>query len=349
MSVETTTDRSPFRDILSGAAIYSLAVIAQRIASILLLPLYTRYLSRHDYGVLEMLDLLLNIISLLVMGRLGQALFYFYYHAEDEHQRRQYVTSALLGACLLGMITAVVGIIFAAPIGRLLFGMPGHTALVVISVLGWSISLPVEIGYCYLRVCDRASTYVTASICRLVGIVALNVLFLVVLGLGVSSLLWSSLITGGCLAAYMTWMILRTYPPSFEAAAFFRMIRYCVPLGISAVGEVTLSLGDRAFLRRSVSLADLGLYGLAYKLGMLVMFVITPFFTYWNAKMVGIVRRPDGEYLYARVCTYILLVLTVVVLLLTLFIDPLLWVMVVPSFRGAGAFAPWVGLAYLLR
>ena len=70
-------------------------------------------------------------------------------------------------------------------------------------------------------------------------------------------------------------------------------LRY--PPGCRRAGEFVLHFGDRVFLRGAVSLADLGLYGLAYKLGMVVLYLSTPFFTYWNAQMVGIVRRPAGS------------------------------------------------------
>jgi O-antigen/teichoic acid export membrane protein len=103
------------------------------------------------------------------------------------------------------------------------------------------------------------------------------------------------------------------------------------------------------FLSKTVSLSDLGIYGLAYKLGMVVPFVTAPFFTYWNSQMVGIVKQPQGEYTYARMATYLLLILVVVSLLLTVFADPLLMFLVAPEFRGAAVLIPWIALAYLIR
>lgn len=344
-----TAERSLFGSLLRSTGLYFLVMVAQRGMSILLLPLYTRFLSRTDYGVMELLDLTINIASLLVSVRLGQSLNYFFHVTEEGAERGRYVTTALFGTTLLSVLTGVAGVGLAVPISRLVFDTPQYASLIRLAFLNFAATLPAEVGFGYLRVCNRVRTFAAVSLCRLVADVTLNIAFLVGLGLGVASLLWSSLIGGCILSIYFARTILADYRPSLDMTALVRMARYGIPLGISSLGETVLHFGDRLFLRGAVSLADLGLYGLAYKLGMVVPYVSTPFFTYWNAQMVGIVRRPDGEYVYARMATYLLLLLSSLVVLLTVFIDPVLNVMVEPSFYGAARFVPPIALAYLIR
>ena len=45
------------RTIIKHSAVYGSAVLLTRAVGFLLLPLYTRYLSLEDYGVIELLDL----------------------------------------------------------------------------------------------------------------------------------------------------------------------------------------------------------------------------------------------------------------------------------------------------
>ena len=47
-----TAPPSTLRRIISGTSVYSIAIIAGRLNSILLLPIYTRYLSATEYGTL---------------------------------------------------------------------------------------------------------------------------------------------------------------------------------------------------------------------------------------------------------------------------------------------------------
>ncbi|MBV9744295.1 MAG: lipopolysaccharide biosynthesis protein, partial [Acidobacteriia bacterium] len=55
-----------FHDLLKKTSTYSIATIAGRALSVLLLPIYTRFLTPADYGVMELLDITVNLVSLLL-------------------------------------------------------------------------------------------------------------------------------------------------------------------------------------------------------------------------------------------------------------------------------------------
>ena len=340
---------SPFRSLFRSMGLYTLAMVMQRSASILLLPLYTRYLSRADYGLMELLDLVPSIAGLLVGLRISQALFYFYHHAPGELERGRCVTTAFAGATLIGVVVGGAGMAYASPISRLLLGSPEHSYYIRVIFLSFAASLPVEVGFCYLRVLDRARTFAAVSLWRLAASVALNILFLMVFGMRVSAMLWSSAITTSCLFAWFAWVVFGIKAAAPSLSLFLRLARYSLPLAVASFAEFVLHFGDRLFLKSYVSLADLGVYGLAYKLGMIVPYAITPFFAYWNAQMVGIVAQPGGEQIYARMGTYLLLALTGMTLVLTVFASPLVSILAGPEFQGAALFIPWIALAYLIR
>ena len=65
------------QNLLKSTGLYSIAVFAGRMASFILLPIYTRYLSPADYGVMELLDLTGSVLTILIGMRFGQSLFYF--------------------------------------------------------------------------------------------------------------------------------------------------------------------------------------------------------------------------------------------------------------------------------
>jgi O-antigen/teichoic acid export membrane protein len=358
--------RSPFGEMFRSAGFYALFTIVSRSASLLLLPIYTRLLSPREYGILELLDTVYSVVSVLVGMRLSQSLFYYYHTAKDEAERARYVTTALVGAVVLGALAASVGYTLASPIsvwvfpnvepgtehlaaGPTLVDPANYAPLVRISFLNLATAFPAELGFGYLRVRNRARFFAAASLIRLVSNVVMNVVFLAVFGLGPAALLLSSVLNSAALAVCFAYVILSENRVSLDWGTFRRLAFYSLPLAIGAVGEMILNFGDRAFLRKAVSLGDLGIYSLAYKLGTMTHHFVAPFFIYWDAQMVRIVQRPHGEYIYARISTYFLLAVTAIVLLLTAFADPLLTVAAAPEFRGAAAYVPGIALAYLLR
>ena len=74
----------------TGAAYTASSVVAKLIA-VALLPLYTRHLTRADYGAAEVL--LATVVALSIVVRLGiiEALLRFYYRYEDQSERTEVV------------------------------------------------------------------------------------------------------------------------------------------------------------------------------------------------------------------------------------------------------------------
>ena len=72
--------------------IYGLGNIATKIVSILLLPLYTAYLTPSDYGVLQICNVLNSIIVIILVMGSSSALFKVYYNESNSENRKQSTT-----------------------------------------------------------------------------------------------------------------------------------------------------------------------------------------------------------------------------------------------------------------
>jgi O-antigen/teichoic acid export membrane protein len=338
-----------FRDILKKTSAYSLAIIGGRAVSLLMLPLYTRYLTPSDYGVMELLDLTVSLVGMLLGTRVGQSLFYFYFAATTEKDRDKCISSAFLGAILLGATSALILVPASVVLSRLVFGSTQYAPYFRLVFISFAFSLPVEIGYSCMRMLGRSGAYARATLWNLAASVALNVLFLVVFHLGIKSMLLSGVLAAAGLTAYMTWYTLRPVGISLDFRLLVRFLKYSVPLSLGGFALFFVHYGDRAFLKSYVSLGELGIYSLGYKIGMLITFLYAPFALHWNAQVASIVRKPGSERTYVRTMTYLTAALTFAVVLLTLFVEPLLRLLVSSSFQSAASFVPWIAVAYLMR
>src|SRR3982751_3974303 len=81
------------RLVRTGGAYTASSVISKLIA-VALLPLYTRHLTRADYGAAEVL--LASVVTFSIFVRLGiiEALLRFYYRFDDERERDRVVRSS---------------------------------------------------------------------------------------------------------------------------------------------------------------------------------------------------------------------------------------------------------------
>lgn len=349
MSASGPTE-SVYRQIGRSTGIYSVAIIASKAASLFLLPIYTRFLTPADYGLIELLELTSFIFSALIGMRIGDSLFFYYSSAADQQERERAVCTVFLGSALLGISGALLGCLAAPLVSRVALGSAEYAPYLQLMFVTFAFSLPVETGFCYMRALNRPGAYVAASIMRLALGITLNVALLWA-GLKVSAVLFSSLAVTAVMAVYMGVFSLSgiAWRQRFDPGLMRKFIRYSAPLGFSGLAMFVINYGDRFFLQRHVSLAEIGVYSLAYKLGMLITYIQMPFDVYWRSQMFSIVRSSDGAKVYVRVATYLMLVLTSVVVLFALFIDPVIRVLTPSEFWTAAQYVPWLAAAYLIR
>lgn len=340
---------SLYGSILKHSATYSVAIVLGKMAGVFMLPVYTRYLTTADYGVMELLDLTGFILASLFGARLTEAFFYYHNNASDEAQRRACLSTAFLGAHVCGLIVAACGWFAAAPASRLILGSAQYELLFRLVFVNFAFSFPQEVGFGYLRTLNRSRAFVVLQLTRMALTVGANVVLLVYFDLGVAALFWSNLAASILFSAGMAAYAWRHVSITFEAALFRRMIGFSLPLGVSSLGMTVMHSGDRYFLRGATTLEDIGVYAIAYKLGMMVGLCQLAFIQYWSSQMFAIAKLEDAGKHYVRICTYYCFTLAVVGLGLSLFARPVIELLTTPAFHRAAPFVPLIALAYVIR
>src|SRR5207248_4948340 len=127
---------------LRHAAVYGSGDLLVYAAGFLLLPLYVRALSPGEYGTLDILNRLGEVVLLFLLFKgLRQALFSFHNQARDEAEKRAVVGSALF-LTLLGLGGGgALAALLAEPISRVLdLGSPAVLRLAILAVFLESLS-----------------------------------------------------------------------------------------------------------------------------------------------------------------------------------------------------------------
>lgn len=132
---------SVYRKLIRHTSTYAVATVARRFASFFMLPVYTRYFTTSDYGVLELLDLAGTIIFYLIGARLSDGLLYFYAQAETEEEKLRVTHSALLTSHVCGLTGAIVGYLAAPWASIFMFGTDHYTYYMQLVPIGTSIKL----------------------------------------------------------------------------------------------------------------------------------------------------------------------------------------------------------------
>lgn len=331
------------------SVIYGLGVAASQIVGFFLLPLYTRYLTPSDYGVLEIFGVTQGILGIIFIMGLGSALFMSYFSCDDEESRKKVVSTTLIFLTATSLCFTLVLIALASNFSRLLFDSTQYTFYFRVIFLTLFFDAAIMIPLAVFRAREESKKYAILSLARIVVSIGLNIYFIVVLGKGVLGILESGLITAALLYCILVPSIIKNTGLRFSVTDLKKMLGFGLPLVPAGLGAWIMTLADRFFLQFLSTPHELGLYSLGYKFGMVVQgLIVGPFTLAWAPFLWSVAKEKNAKEIYSSVLTYFVLVGMFAALVLSVLSREVLMVMATPPFYGAYKVIPLIALSYVL-
>ncbi len=331
---------------LRHAAVYGLGTLVVNACSVFLLPIYLRCLSPGEYGTLEWLRSVGEIVLIcLLFGGLKQALLSYHGQALAEAERRRVVGSSLALAALVVLVGGGATLWGSGLLGRALnFDRPGLLEATVFVLLLEAVS-GLLMTSCQARL--ESGLFMAVTIGQFLLRVGLSIAFVYWLGWGIRGMLLAGGLTAGSttLLLLAREVVMGGLRP--DRATLAVMARFSLPFIPGGLGFFLLHSGDRFFLKEYADVTALGLYALGYKLALSVsQFSRAPLYSVWNTQMHQVAFRDDAPDVFGRAFTRILASYLAVGLGLCLLADEAALLLGGPQYAGAAPVIPVVVLAY---
>lgn len=296
------------KELLRHSAIYGLGSIVARVLGVLLLPLYTRYLSPSDYGLIETLVALSAVLTALVAQGMKSAFFRFYFDSAEPERRHLVVRTAFWYVMAASTLVTGVGIALAPQISSILFGMHGHRGLVVAAFIGLWAALNYEQMTSLFRVEQRSTAFVAATLANVCITIAATVLLVVVFDKGPLGVLVGNFT--GTLIVYAALLLYSRHALGlqFDRALYRAMNRFGLPLVPSAVALWLTGFSDRFFLIKLTDAHEVGLYSIGVRIASAIVLLLTAFRMAWPAFAYSIDDDREAQRTYSFVLTYVVFV-----------------------------------------
>lgn len=354
-----TREEDQLRRVGSQTAVYVIGVLIGRAFSFLLLPVYTRYLSPADYGIIQLIDLTFDVLTLVAGTRLAAGLFHFHEKASTVDQKNQVLSTTMIALAGAYAIVAGVAAIFASTLSQLVFDAPIHTTLIRIASVSFLCQGLLIVPLAEIRRREQPRLFVALNSGKLILQAGLNVFFLVVMKYGLFSMFLSTLITSAIFAIGLTGYLIRQAGLHFSAPILRNLIRFGLPLVATQVATIFTTFGDRFFLRRSVDeafpghptagVAAVGIYALAYQFGfLLAALALDPFSSVWQPVRFKLAQQDNRDSIFSRAFIMLNVMLVTIGVGIGLFVHDLLNIIAAPAFRSASDLVPLLLLAYVV-
>jgi len=293
------------KELARHSAVYGLGSLVSRFIAVLLLPVYTRYLSPADYGLIETLIALSAVLTVLLAAGVKSAFFRFYF---DEEDKRRVIRTSFWFTMATGTAGLVAGLALAGPISQLLFDTSGHSDLVRAAFVGLWAHVNYEQMTSLFRVEQRSVAYLIATLINLAVTIGATLLLVVVwdqgpIGVIVGNFTGTLLVYLGLLAYRREQLGLELDRPLLR-----EMNRFGMPLVPSALFLWILNFSDRFFLVKLAGPKEVGLYSIGVRLASAIILFLAAFRTAWPAFAYSIEDDRDAARTYSYVLTYIVVI-----------------------------------------
>ena len=337
------------RRLADRSAVYAVGMLMLRGMSFLLIPLYTRHLSRAEYGIVAVAASVTALLGVLGPLSLHGSLARLYFNVESGSDRKRIAGSlwaaTVVSALCFTLLLDLFGPQWAA---ALLPDVPFHPYIRLAIWTGFLTSFG-QVPLSLLQVQERSGLYVKVTVTSTLVTTLFIIWLVVVQGMGARGYVLGSFLGAALMAIPYAILAARRSVIGLRWDVTRSALIYSLPLVPHALAGWVLELSDRALLQRFVSLADLGLYSLGYQLASLLTMVATAINLAWTPYMYGVVRdRPDtAPSELSRMTTYYAAVLCCLGLGLALLGGDALRVLTEPEYHQAYRVVPWTVLGLL--
>lgn len=282
--------------------IYGLGGLANSVLTVVLLPIYTNYLSPDEYGMLSLLLVTSTVVAVIMHLGLSSAAFRETGFVETAHD----VVAGTMTIFLAVEAAIVVGTLCIASswLSRLIFETSAHASLLRMVFVTAGLGVFHVVITTRLRVQERPALYSALVLMRLVVGASLSIYFVVVLERGVEGLIVAGLINEFVFAVLNGALLLPAIRTGLKAQVLRRMLSFGVPLVPGGLARHALGSADRYILQHLATAAQVGLYALAFNIGLAINLIVSAIQLAWPMQMFSIAKQPGAEQKFARIFTY---------------------------------------------
>lgn len=333
---------------LRDSVIYAIPSIVSRGLAVILIPLYTRVLSPADYGAFDLLSAFAVLVNLTVALEVSQGVARFYSGEQNAERRVAYASSAFWFTLLCYAVFLAITLIFSSALSLLVMGRDGMETAFQVGVIYIFINGIFYLLQNQFRWELRSAHYAIVSMIVSVSTAVLAVILTYVWTWGLVGLLIG--MAGGAFLGvlYGLWYLRGSFCFQFDRARLQEMLVFSAPLVPSGISVFVSQYIDRLMINHYLSLDDVGLFGIGFRVASIVGLVIVGFQGALTPLIYAHYRDPATPEQLARIFRIFVSFALLLFFVVSVFAKEIMTVLTAPAYYDAANIVVFLVPAILL-
>ena len=303
-----------------NSLIYAIGNISRKAIAFLLLPLYVKQLTVSDYGILGIMEVTSQaLIAIFGLG-LHMALNRWYWDEKYKDKQKEIVFTITVFLIFTSVLVYFGFSPFSKSISQLIFSVGDYAYILRLVLLVSLLEVLAQVFFSVMRLKEKSILFSSTNVIRLIFTLLITIYLIVFRSRGIAGIYEAQL--SGLILYFLliSGFIFKNIVFRFHQKVLKEMLSYSLPLILSSISGILLTLTDRYVLNFMSNLHQVAIYNLAAKLSYVIMvFVVTPIRMSLTPILYKMINQLDCKRFYSKVLTYFSFVILICVMFMSFF------------------------------
>jgi len=323
---------------------YGMSSVLSRLVGFLLVPLYTRYLSPSDYGVMTLLSFYTLFFSPISHLGLQGAMFRYVGMAKSENEEGIIISSAFKAILINSLILTTVSILLIKPLEIFLLKSYDYSLLLYLTIITSFFSGLAQVLISFLRVKRQVKRIFYINLFKIFFGVFLTIYLIVYQGLGISGAIYGLFFTSIVSLILLLLMIKLPLKHRLDLLYLKKMLKYGLPNLPKYIQAIIMGLFGQYYISKYLSITELGLYSVAWKFCIPLVVVSSMVINSWNAYKFDLLKKKTSRKVFSQFSNLFILLFCFVFLIVSLWGGDLLIIFTDQKYHSASVYVPYLCL-----
>lgn len=286
------------KEFLKSFFSFGIATTIEKLLAFILLPVYARLFTTTEYGVIDLCQMVLGLVSIFAVLQLETSVQRYYFDWDGDKKKR-FLSTILMVVMLLSVIISTVICLFSNSISLLLFSNTDCSFLILLSALQIPFINFSMIGLLILRYEKKNLLFGIQIFLKVILSLIFVLTFVVFLKWGLKWVFICQLMALVLSSIVLFFNLRKSLLLSFSPGILKTSLRYSLPQFPARMGSVLMVYSNRFFMIGFLTVSMIGLYSFSLKLASTVQVMGTAFMMAWLPFMYQQFKNANHKKIFA--------------------------------------------------
>jgi len=336
--------------LIKNTTLYTIGNILPQVAGFILLPIYTRYLTPADYGIVSSMQVLSTILAIFFTLAIDRSIFRLYFDYETDRDKKDYLGTITISLVVIATIILSILFIFKGFVG-LIYESIEFYPFYLYAILTAFLTVFSIVPKIYLQINEKADKFVLLSTVQYIFNTGFVLWFVIGDKSGAEGMLKGQLFGNIIILPIYFYLAYRVINFTFKLKLLKESLSFSLPMIPGLMAAWVLNLSDRVFIERYFDLHDVGIYSLGYKIASLVLILASALYLALNPVFYRLANSKDQKIAKSKLYQYnsmYIIVILLITFLIAIFSKEAIQLLLDKKYFESYKIVPIISFAYLI-